>query len=519
MDLYLIGHDYRYAVEQTMMTLFPGQLPHYPRQGPDGSRPSAVVTLSRQGAGLEAKAHLWWEGRGYTAARREALPPSTDPMSARRVEQRAVRLAFYDAGVQALDSQPPWGALTGVRPVKLPTRLMAAGASPRQALELLTGEYRVSPGRAQLAVDCAQAALAVRQSLALDQLSLYLGIPFCPTRCAYCSFISSDVRGALALMEPYVDALCREIALAGTTLTAAGLRISTAYMGGGTPTTLSSPQLDRVLTAMERHLPMDCHGEFTVEAGRPDTITLDKLEVLRDHGVQRISINPQTMDDCILQAMGRNHTAGQIRQCMALSGDHFGGLVNMDLIAGLPGDSPQGFADTLEQVLSMAPANITVHTLALKKGTRLMEQRQDLCAPEDVSQMLSRARQKLSRAGYQPYYLYRQKYMSGSFENVGWCLPGTRCNYNIIMMEELQTVLSLGAGGITKLVDPDTGKITRLSNPKYPKEYLAAEEKRASQIRQAVRFQQGLQARAAQRRELPRQLPLSPEANSLLKES
>ena len=341
-------------------------------------------------------------------------------------------------------------------------------------------------------MECADAALAVRQQLEDGGSSLYIGIPFCPTRCAYCSFISADVRGALALVEPYVDALCRDIALAGAELKGAGLHLSTAYMGGGTPTTLSAGQLDRVLSAVEQHLPMERCTEFTVEAGRPDTITADKLEVLRSHGIQRISINPQTMEDAVLRAMGRAHTAAQIRDAMALAGAHFGGLVNMDLIAGLPGDSPEGFARTLEQVLAMAPANLTVHTLALKKGAGLMERQENLCAPEVVADMLAQAKGALAAGGYQPYYLYRQKYMSGSFENVGWCLPGTRCDYNIIMMEELQSVLSLGAGGITKLVNPDTGKITRLSNPKYPKEYLESADRRAAHIRQAVRFQRSL---------------------------
>ncbi|HIT02056.1 MAG TPA: coproporphyrinogen dehydrogenase HemZ [Candidatus Enterenecus merdae] len=493
MDLYLQGHDYRYAVEQTMMVLFPGQLPRYPQGEPSQEDvPWALVRLERTLDLLEAQATLWWQGRRHTASCRADPRECTDPLSTRRVEQRVVRLAFYDAGVQALGAAPPWGALTGVRPVKLPTRMLAAGAGQDEALSALIQQYRVRPDRAQLALACAQAALEIRQSLPRDELSLYLGIPFCPTRCAYCSFISSDVRGTLALVEPYVDALCREIALAGSLLSGAGLRLSTVYMGGGTPTTLSAGQLDRVLTAARRHLPMDRCREFTVEAGRPDTITGDKLRVLRAHGVQRISINPQTMDDSILCTLNRGHTADEIRQAMALAEDQFGGLVNMDLIAGLPGDSPDGFAHTLEQVLTLSPANLTVHTLALKKGARLREASGGLCAPEAVAQMLLAAQERLSAAGYQPYYLYRQKYMSGSFENVGWCLPGTRCDYNVLMMEELQTVLALGAGGITKLVNPDTGRITRLSNPKYPKEYLAGGDRLEAHLRQAADFQRRL---------------------------
>lgn len=492
MKLYLQGHDYRYAAEQMLLTLFPGQRPEYPDDAPGGPGPAVKLTLSLEGGVLTAAAALWWEGREYTAVRRASANELTGGLADDRVKQRILRLAFYDAGVQALGHEPPWGALTGVRPVKLPTRQMAAGAGREEAKARLTNLYRVSDSRAELALDCAEAALAVKRSLAPDELSLYIGIPFCPSRCAYCSFISSDVKGSLALVEPYVDALCREIKEAGRQLKASGLTIKTAYMGGGTPTTLSAEQMDRVLAAVNTHLPMDRCGEFTVEAGRPDTITADKLEVLRNHGIHRISINPQTMEDAVLQAMGRAHTAAQIREAMALARAHFGGLVNMDLIAGLPSDSPGGFGRTLEQVLAMAPANITVHTLALKKGARLMEERGDLCAPEDVAAMLSMAEQALRRAGYRPYYLYRQKYMSGSFENVGWCLPGTECAYNIIMMEELQSVLSLGAGGVTKLVDPSTGKITRLSNPKFPREYLNSWEKIAADKETVARFQANL---------------------------
>ncbi len=489
MKLYLQGHDYRYAVEQMMMTLFPGQKPDYPEDAPDGTFPAAQVTLTETEETLTAHATLWWDGQVYDAERTADTAELTGGLDDDRVRQRIIRFAFYDASVAALGHEPPWGALTGVRPVKLPTRWMADGMTPEQAKSAFIEEYRVTPSRADLAMDCAVASLSVKQALQSDELSLYIGIPFCPTRCAYCSFISADVKGALAMVEPYVDALCREIEEAGRQLKSHNLHIRTAYMGGGTPTTLSADQMDRVLSAVEIHLPMErCH-EFTVEAGRPDTITAEKLVVLKKHGIHRISINPQTMENSVLQCMGRAHTAEEIETAMELAKKHYGGMVNMDLIAGLPSDTVEGFRHTLDKVLAMDPANITVHTLALKKGARLMEQRGQLCSNEDVANMLSAAEAALLGAGYRPYYLYRQKYMSGSFENVGWCKPGTRCDYNIVMMEELQSVLSLGAGGITKLVDPSTGKIERLNNPKYPKEYLDNEEKISTDKAKFVEFQ------------------------------
>ncbi len=475
-----------------MMTLFPGQKPDYPEQAPDGTFPAAQVTLTETGETLTAHATLWWEGGVYEAERTADVAELTGGLDDDRVRQRIIRFAFYDAGVAALGHEPPWGALTGVRPVKLPTRWMVDGMTPEQAKSTFIEEYRVTPSRADLAMDCAVASLSVKQALQSDELSLYIGIPFCPTRCAYCSFISADVKGALAMVEPYVDALCREIEEAGRQLKSHNLYIRTAYMGGGTPTTLSAQQIDQVLSAVEQHLPMErCH-EFTVEAGRPDTITAEKLAVLKNHGIQRISINPQTMENSVLQCMGRAHTAEEIEVAMALAKEHYGGMVNMDLIAGLPSDTVEGFRRTLDKVLAMDPANITVHTLALKKGARLMEQRGQLCSDEDVANMLSAAEAALLGAGYRPYYLYRQKYMSGSFENVGWCKPGTRCDYNIVMMEELQSVLSLGAGGITKLVDPATGKIERLNNPKYPKEYLDNWEKISTHKARFADFQADL---------------------------
>ena len=473
MDLYFSGHDYRYAVEQTMLTLFPGQRPHYPQGEPTGASPSALVRLERTGDGLTGRAVLWWEGGRYTAACQAAFGAWDDPLAVRRAEQRVVRLAFYDAGVQALGVSPPWGALTGVRPVKLPTRMLAAGTNEAQVLTTLTEEFRVQPDRAELALTCAKAALDVKESLGRNQLSLYLGIPFCPTRCAYCSFVSADVGRTFSLMEPYVDALCREIAAAGAAVRRGGRRIKSVYIGGGTPTTLSPALLDRLMGALEGAFDLSACAADTVEAGRPDTITAEKLSGLRERGCTRVSVNPQSMDERVLAAIGRAHSAADILQAWDLVRRAGFPYANMDLIAGLPADTPEGFRASLDQVLSLGPENVTVHTLALKKGSRLtLEKNGALPAPEQVSAMLDYAWGALRAAGYAPYYLYRQKYMSGGFENVGWCRPGAESLYNICMMEELHTILSLGSGGVTKVIDPRAGSLVRQANPKYPKEYI-----------------------------------------------
>ena len=469
MKLIFRGHDYRYACEQMLLTLFPDQRPTY--EGEDDQQ--AELTLRRGGTWLTATAKLTWQGKEYRAAARAQVTELTgEKLSDDRVCQRVLKLAFYRAGCAALGKQPPWGALTGVRPVKLPTKALLAGQSEKQARRLLEDTYRVSPGRAELAMDCARASVTLLRALEPEELSLYVGIPFCPTRCAYCSFVSADVGKSLKLMDPFLDGLDKELTAVGESLARSGRRIRTIYMGGGTPTTLTAEQLDRLLTAMEERLDLSHCVEFTVEAGRPDTITREKMAVLSAHGVDRVSVNPQTMSDSVLTAMGRSHRSADILRAYADVRATGRFDVNMDLIAGLPLDTVEGFVDSLEQVLSLAPENITVHTLALKKGSALMTEGGSLPTPEAVAAMLELAWSRLREAGYVPYYLYRQKYMSGGFENVGWCLPGHENQYNIIMMEELHTVLSLGGGGMTKLVDREQGSIRRLSNPKYPKEYI-----------------------------------------------
>lgn len=471
MTVILKGHDYKYAVEQMLLTLFPGERPVYDVEEEN----KITLSLCKGEVWLTATAILTWQGRTVRHSCRAKTAQLTGvERDDARVCQRIVKLAFYRAGVEALGKEPPWGAMTGVRPVKIPTKAMLAGATAAQAKDILRRQYRVSPLRANLAMDCAKASLAVKKSLQPEEISVYVGIPFCPTRCAYCSFISADVKHSLKLIDPFVEALVQEINAAGAALKRDGLKVKSVYFGGGTPTTLTAEQLDRVLSAMEQHIDLSACTEYTVEAGRPDTINLEKLQVLAGHGVDRVSVNPQTMEDHVLRAMGRAHTAQQIEKAYELVRKAGRFIVNMDLIAGLPADDTEGFRRTLDKVMDMAPENITVHTLALKRGSTLTGG--GFAAPlpdgEQVSEMLDYAWHKLSGGGYTPYYLYRQKFMSGSFENVGWCMPGCESVYNICMMEELQSILSLGGGGVTKLVNNSTGSIERRANPKYPQEYL-----------------------------------------------
>ncbi|MDY4179990.1 MAG: coproporphyrinogen dehydrogenase HemZ [Pseudoflavonifractor sp.] len=492
MLLCLQGHDYKYAAEQMLLTLFPEERPEY-RQSPAAPGENAVtLSLTREGDTLRASAHLSYGGK--TAVGEDSAPAAlcADDLSRDRVCQRILKLAFYRAGVQVLDREPPWGALTGVRPVKIPTRAMERGLSPEEAERELRETYYVSPGRSALAMDCARASLKAKKSLRPDEVSLYIGIPFCPTRCAYCSFVSADVGRSLKLLSPFLEVLFQEIDATAALLKETGYHVRTIYVGGGTPTTLSAPQLDALLGRVGEKLDLSRCTEYTVEAGRPDTITADKLAAIRRGGVQRVSVNPQTMEDHVLAAMGRAHTAADILRAFELVRSSGIPCVNMDLIAGLPEDTAEGFCASLDQVLSLGPENITVHTLALKKGSRLMGDgtgpAPSLPTAEAVDAMLSYAWSALRAHGQTPYYLYRQKYMSGSFENVGWTLPGWESLYNICMMEELHTILSLGGGGVTKLIHPATGHIDRLANPKYPHEYVNSAEKLLLAKRQAAEF-------------------------------
>lgn len=479
MKLYFKNHAYKFAAEQMMTTLFPGELPTYPAEPPLADDMAATLSLTQGRTWATGKTTLRYKGNVFTCSARVTVLGLEGPLELDRARQKALKLSFYRVGVAALGAEPPWGSLTGVRPVKIPTQALLSGKNPAQAEAVLRDVYRVTPMRRALAMDCAGASIRAMDSLKSDEVSLYVGIPFCPTRCAYCSFVSADVGRTLKLVAPYLTALALEIKAAGEVLRRTGLHVRTVYIGGGTPTTLSAEQLTALMGEIRTHIDLSRCTEYTVEAGRPDTISAPKLAAIKAGGAGRISVNPQTMHDHVLAAMGRAHTAEDILSAYALVRQ--GGIpaVNMDLIAGLPEDTAEGFRTSLDAVLALRPENITVHTLAMKKGSRLTgngDKRGDptpaLPDGGEVSAMLDYASAALRGSGYVPYYLYRQKYMSGSFENVGWCKPGYESLYNIAMMEELHSVVALGGGGVTKLVDPSTGKIQRMSDPKYPHEYM-----------------------------------------------
>ena len=455
MNLTLVGHDDRYPVEQLQMALFP-----------EGTQGDAVSSLHRGAVWLTATAKITLNGKTAAASRRLKVSEETV-----RLRRRILQQSYYLAAVQLLPAPPAWGALAGVRPTKLTTRHLLEGGTPRSAEKLMKDVYYVTEDRRKLAVDCSMATVHAASLLEPEDLSLYVGIPFCPTRCSYCSFVSRTVGKKTELLEPYLQALMQEIAVTGQLLRQSGRKVRSLYIGGGTPTTLSSRQMAALLDAIRVHFDLSRCLEFTVEGGRPDTLDAQKLQTIASHGADRMSINPQTMVDEVLRACGRPHTAADVVRAYEQAVDAGFKAINMDLIAGLPADTVEGFCGSLDQVAALNPANITVHTLALKKGADLFEKRGSLPTAQDVTQMVAYANARLRSLGYRPYYLYRQKYMSGSFENVGWSRDGLDCLYNIYMMEEVHTIVSLGGGGMNKVNLPD-GSLRRFHNPKFPEQYI-----------------------------------------------
>lgn len=492
MKLYLIGHDCRYAAEQTLLTLFPAERPLYPEGAPEGD--CCVLTMKAGQTMTTCLCRLTLAGIPYTGRAAARNAEMTDTLSENRLLSRIVKLAFYRAALRSGVPVPPWGALTGVRPGKLMSAYLREGLTPSRALRRFREEYYVSPERGELCLATALATETARASLTKRDICLYVGIPFCPTRCTYCSFVSASVEKSMALIEPYLAALDQEIDATAKAVNAADLRVAALYMGGGTPTTLSAEQLDALLHKLETAFDLTATREITVEAGRPDTITAEKLRVLRAHGVGRVSVNPQTMTDSVLASIGRRHTAADIVSALALVRQAGDFQVNMDLIAGLTSDTPEGFAHTIDKVLALAPENITVHTLSLKRGATLTAEggRPDgLPGDEDVRRMLDESRPRLAAAGYAPYYLYRQKFMSGGGENVGWTKPDGENLYNICIMEELCSIISVGAGGSTKLTGAE-GRIERLTAPKYPQEYISEIERTCADKQRIEEFFNGL---------------------------
>jgi coproporphyrinogen dehydrogenase HemZ len=413
--------------------------------------------------------------------RLEARVPG-DALARKRLIKRAAKTCLYNLLKGLTGHKPKWGSLTGIRPTRLFYEALAQGKSEEAAQRWLESAFDVSPDKAQLLREIVRTQRAVPPP-ARDEFDLYVGIPFCPTRCEYCAFPAEAV-GRGDLIEPYLAALMREIERSALLMARQGLKLRAGYVGGGTPTSLSAMQLDRLLTALRWHFPGAL--EWTVEAGRPDTITYEKLLALRNLEIDRICINPQTFCDDTLERIGRAHTARQIFEAFELARSLDFRDINMDLIAALPGETREDFDRTLDKVLYLAPEGVTVHTLAIKRASRLHEAGFAPAAPGLAEWMVDRARSRLCAAGYQPYYLYRQKHMADNLENVGYAKPRGACLYNIDNMEETTPILALGAGAITKWVYPRERRIERAPNVRNIRTYIARVDEMVERKRKLI---------------------------------
>ena len=390
----------------------------------------------------------------------------------KRAARRLVRQTLYDLCRETTGIHPPWGSLTGIRPTHLMYEAIGLGLTGDAAKDYVIDHFDVQPDRADILWEIAQVqgALPPPEDRWMD---VYIGIPFCTTRCTYCSFSSGEL-GKGKLVEPYLAALFREMEACSGMIAGTGRKLRAVYVGGGTPTSLNEEQLRRLLDRMMACFPGAM--EYTVEAGRPDTITPGKLAAIRDAGVQRISINPQTMNDETLRIIGRAHTAQQVIDAYRMAREAGIHHINMDVIAGLPGETVEDFARTMSHALELRPESLTVHTLAIKRSTRLHFENYRFPTGVEAAEMVQLGLETARKLGMQPYYLYRQKNMAGNQENIGYALPGHACQYNVDIMEETTHILALGAGGISKRVYEDEGHIGRAPNVANIEHYIARVE-------------------------------------------
>lgn len=455
MTLIFANHSFQYEIERLFRSFFPPVKIALSFDPADALGEYCLTQRENTPQGITLRVSLCAEGKALS--REETVPAETSE----KEQERVLSVLLYRVLSEFTGLVPPWGILTGVRPVKLLSEMSESDAKER---------LLVSPEKLALSHRISAVQAPIVAQIPPRSFSLYVSIPFCPSRCSYCSFVSHSVDKAAGRMEEYLEKLVQELSLTADIAKRLGLGLDTIYFGGGTPTTLSAEQLKRLFAALDV-FDRSKVREFTVEAGRPDTITREKLLAIKQAGAGRISVNPQTMRDSVLNAVGRRHTTAQTEAAYALAREVGFDCINMDLIAGLPTDDVEGFRQSLDRVCELAPENITVHSLSLKRAATLFHE-QDRELRGGAAQMIDYTHRTLSAHGYSPYYLYRQKNTADNRENTGYAKPGTESLYNTFIMEELQTILAVGAGASTKLVDREGGRITRLANFKYPYEYI-----------------------------------------------
>ncbi|MGM9682779.1 MAG: coproporphyrinogen dehydrogenase HemZ [Eubacteriales bacterium] len=482
----------KYYVQTLCMIFFPGEKFGDDTEAAEGT-PCLRLKTSEDEGGVCAYAKVCCGDRQCDAERRADF---CDGRTRERTMKLAVGLAVLACCGELFGYRPSWGMLVGVRPSKVATELLDSGMSKTRAKKILTSDYLVIPKKAALAVDVALTEKRIAGQVSPRDCSVYISIPFCPSRCTYCSFVSYTSQRLLSLIPEYLQRLLHDIESNFRIINDLGLDVKSVYIGGGTPTVLDCAQLDALLSKVCSLTDVSRLGEFTLESGRPDTITDEKLAIAKEHGVTRVCVNPQTLCDDLLCGIGRNHTVKQFYEAYEAARRSGIATVNVDLIAGLPGDNFKSFSNTFDSILALEPENITVHTFCVKKSAEIRKQNSSIYSFRDteVGKCVDYSQIKAMQNAYIPYYMYRQKNAVGNYENVGFSKEGHEGLYNIYMMEELHSIFASGAGAVTKLVDntpPDgdknTKKIERLFNQKYPYEYLR-EDRSEDFYRAAVKF-------------------------------
>lgn len=481
MILKISGDINRYYVQTLCMVFFPGTTFGQDEEAREGV-PEVTVDVSRDEESRSVTAFVSIRLNDRLCEATETVGYDEE-ITISTHESIAVGRALFAAGKELLGHTPPWGILTGVRPAKVTGAFLAAGKGVLKTKRVLRDEYFLTPQKAALAVSVASTEMKLTKKLDKNSCSLYISIPFCPSRCAYCSFVSYTTPRLLSMIDEYLDMLMLDLDNTLSLIRDLGMTVNTVYVGGGTPTILSPDQLARIFNKLEEYIDPFALLEFTLEAGRPDTITAEKLAVAKEHGVSRISVNPQTLSDSLLREIGRSHTVADFYKAYEIAKSSGIKDINVDLIAGLPGDDFKNFSETIDKIIELAPSNITVHTFSVKKASDALRNNTGVYSITggDASKSVAYAQIKTKFAGYKPYYMYRQKNTVGNLENVGFSVEGHEGLYNIYMMEEIQTIFSVGAGAVTKLVHCDVpfvskSEIKRLFHPKYPYEYLRLTE-------------------------------------------
>lgn len=460
MNLYAVNHKFHYELENLTRAFFPNEKIAVSSTENIPDELTAPYILSVKGTTLFIKVLI------NDFERELECPAQTSD------DELSMATLLYKLLEEFTGISLSWGLLTGVRPIKL-FRKLTEQMGEDGATAYFRNSLLVSKEKTSLAsVTCVNEQKILDMSKK-DSYSLYISIPFCPSRCSYCSFVSQSVEKAKHLIIPYVELLCEELKATAKIAKDCNLRLESVYMGGGTPTSLEAPELAKILRTVHENFDMSTCREFTVEAGRPDTITKEKLIALKENGCDRLSVNPQTLNDDVLQNIGRRHTVEDFYNSFRLAREVGFSHINTDLIAGLPGDTPEVFYETMKGICSLSPESVTVHTLSMKRSSQLTGDNMQILKEDtdNVSKMLSTAYKSLSDEGFAPYYLYRQSRMLGNMENTGWSKPGFEGIYNVFIMDETHTILACGAGAVTKLKDPDSDNIERIFNFKYPYEY------------------------------------------------